>query len=82
MFERPGVSIAATIALLFHLYAAQGCGVVSLAEGTAVPLMQRTLLVWTGIWNLAMVPATHHLDEGHHVIFNIHQRMLADVTSV
>ena len=40
-----------------HSYAAQGCGVVSLAEGAAVPLMQRLLLVRAGIWNFAMVPA-------------------------
>ena len=46
--------------VLLHSYAAQGCGVASLAEGMAVPLIQFPLRVRAGIWNLARVPAIAH----------------------
>ena len=42
---------------LLHTYAAKGCVVASLAEGTAVLLMQCPLLAMAGIMNLAMVQA-------------------------
>ena len=47
--------------LLPRPYAARGCGVASLAEGVAVPLMRCPLLVRAGICNLAMVPVIARL---------------------
>ena len=47
--------------ILLLLYAAQGCGLASLAEGTVVPLMQCPLSVMAGIWNLIIVPAIAHI---------------------
>ena len=66
--------------VLLRLCAAQGCGIASLAEGTAVPLMQCHLLVRAGIWNLAMVLANSLplLCERRNGNFNVHQRMLVD----
>ena len=70
-------------ALLLRLYAAQGCRV-SLAEGVVVPLMQCPLLVRAAIWNLDQGAGDSYatLLEGHGVIFNVHQRMLAAGTVV
>ena len=47
--------------ILLHSWVAQGCGVASLAEGTAAALMHFPLLVMAGIWNLFMMPATARL---------------------
>ena len=51
--------VVVVVLLLFPLpllsFAAQGYGVVSLAEGAVVLLMQCPLLVRAGIWNLFMM---------------------------
>ena len=46
--------------ILLRSYAAQGCGVASLAESATVPLIQCALPVRVGIRNLFMVPPIGH----------------------
>ena len=73
-----------TLSILLRPYGARGCRVASLAEGTAVALMQRPLLVRAGILQFVhgagdSLPA---LREGHHGVFNAHQLLPADGTPV
>ena len=49
------------IELVLCSCAAQGCGVASLAEGVAVPLMHWPRLVRARIWNVVMVLMIAHI---------------------
>ena len=66
---------------VLHSCAAQGCGVASLTEGVAVPLMKWPLSVRVGIFEFGQGPGDSS-PPLHKGIFNVHQLMPADETPV